>query len=359
MSIKTATPSAKPTTTGHRRLTEAAPGIVLVGALAIFGIWAAVAYPNQFVVGVVVGSILALGALGLTLIYGVLKFAHFAHGDTMLLAAYIAFFFLSGSVVGASGTDVSLPWRLAQLPGATTPIWRFSFGYGLLLAIALAAVVTAALLLLVDRWVYRPLRERRAGLAIFAIVSLGVAIAARSLMLMIWGPTPRFYVTGIRPTITLPGGPRLPTDQLFIMAVAVLLAGAAYLLLYRTTTGRAMRAMADNAELARVSGIDTERVVRTTWVISSVLIAVAGSLLALQSQLKPELGFMLLLPVFAAAILGGIGSPHGALAGGLIVGIIQEVAVSFGIIGPGYKFAVAFVILILVILVRPRGLFGG
>src|SRR5690606_6493036 len=127
---------------------------------------------------------------------------------------------------------------------------------------------------------------------------------------------------------------------------------------YHTATGRMMRAMSDNPDLARVSGIDTEQVVRRTWLVSGLLIAVAGSLLALQSQLKPELGFLLLLPIFAAAILGGLGSPQGALVGGLIVGVVQEVSVSFGPLGPGYKFAVAFVILILVILVRPRGLFG-
>jgi len=358
MSTETVSPRVEAAPARLWRLGDAAGSVVLFGAIGLFVIWSALTHPSQFVAGLVVGSVLALGALGLTLIYGVLKFAHFAHGDAMMLAAYLAFFVLSGNLVGTRGTDVRVPWSFADLPGATEPIWRFSFGYGLLLSMVVAAALAAVILILVDRWVYRPLRQRRAGLAIFAIVSLGVAIAMRSLVLMIWGPTPRFYVSGIRPTLQLPGGPRIPTDQLFIVAAAIVLAVAVYLLLYRTTTGRAMRAMADNPDLARVSGIDTEAVVRTTWLVSGGLIAVAGVLLALQSQLKPELGFILLLPVFAAAILGGIGSPHGALVGGLVVGVLQEVAVTVGPLSPGYKFSIAFVVLILVILVRPRGLFG-
>jgi branched-subunit amino acid ABC-type transport system permease component len=121
------------------------------------GLWALIDRTDQFVVGIVIGSVLALGAVGLTLIYGILKFAHFAHGDSMMLAAYIAFFFLSGRMVGTR-TDTQLPWSLDDLPGATTPILDFSFGYGLLLAIPLAAVVTAGLFLILERLIYRPLR---------------------------------------------------------------------------------------------------------------------------------------------------------------------------------------------------------
>ncbi|MFQ5471909.1 MAG: branched-chain amino acid ABC transporter permease, partial [Dehalococcoidia bacterium] len=128
---------------------------------------------------------------------------------------------------------------------------------------------------------------------------------------------------------------------------------------YRTKRGKAMRAISDNADLARVSGIDTDRITSWTWVIGGGLVASAGVLLALQAQLKPELGFVLLLPLFAATILGGIGRPHGALAGGMIVGIAQEVAVTLDFISPGYKFSVAFVLLILMLLLRPNGLFGG
>jgi len=330
----------------------------------VFGSWAIFAETDAFAVGIVTGSIIALGAIGLTLIYGILKFAHFAHGDSMMLAAYVAFFALTGKVVGER-TDVELSWSLNDLPGATSSIpWPgegdFSFGYGLLLALLVAVVVTAALFIILDRLVYRPLRRRGSGIVIFAIASLGIALAMRSLMLMLWGASPRLYVPGIRPTTDLPFDVRVVTDQIFIFFAALVLAAPLYLLLYRTKLGKAMRAMSDNPDLALVAGINTEQVVTWTWVIGGGLVAAAGVMLALQAQLKPELGFVLLLPLFAATILGGIGSPQGAFLGGMIVGITQEVTVAQDLIdiSPGYKFSVAFVILILILLLRPRGLFG-
>lgn len=323
-----------------------------------FGLWALTAETDAFVVGMVTGSVLALGAIGLTLIYGILKFAHFAHGDSMMLAAYIAFFALTGTMVGERTDTEALPWSLNDLPGATEPILDFSFGYGLLIAMVAAAAAIALLFVGLDRLIYRPLRRRRGGIVIFAIASLGTAIAMRSLILIFWGSSPRFYVPGIRPTTDLPLDIRILTDQIFIFLAAIAAAAVVYVLLFRTKLGKAMRAMADNPDLARTSGIDTERIILWTWVIGGALVALAGVLLALQSQLKPELGFVLLLPLFAATILGGIGSPQGAFVGGMIVGITQEVAVTFGFLSPGYKFSVAFVILIIILLLRPRGLFG-
>ncbi|MCH8995078.1 MAG: branched-chain amino acid ABC transporter permease [Chloroflexi bacterium] len=323
------------------------------------GIWALFAETDAFAVGVVSGSILALGALGLTLIYGVLKFAHFAHGDSMMFAAYVAFFALTGKIVGARpDIDVELPWSIDSLPGATTGIGEFSFGYGLLLAMLVAVVVMAVLFVGLDRLIYRPLRRRRSGFVIFAIASLGVALAIRALMLMLWGGTSRFYVGGLRDTTELPFDVIVVTDQFFILGAALTLTLLLYLLLFRTKLGKAMRAMADNPDLALASGIDTQQIVNWTWVIGGASVAVAGVLLALQAQLKPELGFVLLLPLFAAAILGGIGSPQGALVGAMVVGIVQEVAVTFDFISPGYRFSIAFVILILTLLIRPGGLFG-
>ena len=346
--------------------------LVLVGLwllFLVFGAWAILTRTDAFAVGVVTGSVLALGAIGLTLIYGILKFAHFAHGDSMMLAAYIAFFALTGTVVGERTDTQPLPWSLSDLPGATDRIpWPdqlgggdFSFGYGLLLAALAAALVMALIFIGLDRLVYRPLRRRGSGIVIFAIASLGIAIAMRSLILIFWGPQPRFYAPGIRPTTDLPFDVRIVTDQIFIFFAAILLAGLVYVLLFRTKLGKAMRAMADNPALAEVSGINTEQVIRWTWLIGGALVAVAGVMLALQAQLKPELGFILLLPLFAATILGGIGSPQGAFVGAMIVGITQEV---FAVVGPdigissGYKFSVAFVILTLILLLRPRGLFG-
>jgi branched-chain amino acid transport system permease protein/neutral amino acid transport system permease protein len=334
--------------------------------ILVFGAWAVLTRTDAFAVGVVTGSVLALGAIGLTLIYGILKFAHFAHGDSMMLAAYIAFFALTGTVVGERTDTELLPWSLNDLPGATDSIpWPdqlgggdFSFGYGLIIAMAVSAVAMALVFLLLDFLVYRPLRRRGSGIVIFAIASLGIAIAMRSLMLMLWASFRRLYVPGIRPTTDLLFDVRIVTDQIFIFFTAIVLAALVYVLLFRTKLGKAMRAVADNPDLAEVSGINPEQIIRWTWLIGGVLVAVAGVMLALQAQLKPELGFVLLLPLFAATVLGGIGSPQGAFAGGMIVGITEEVAVTFDFIGPGYKFSVAFIILILILLLRPRGLLG-
>ena len=316
---------------------------------------ALILYTELFVVGIIFGSIIALGAMGLTLIYGIMKFAHFAHGDMMMFAAYLAFFALTGRVVGER-TEVDLGWSLDRLPGATTQLGDLSFGYGLLLAMLVALIAMVAIFIAMDRLIYRPLRQRGSGIVIFAMVSLGIAITVRSLILMLWGAEPRFYVPGIFLSHEFPFGIRLKADQIFIFATVAIVTTLVYFLLFRTRIGKAMRATSDNAELARVSGIDTDQVIRWTWAIGGALVAVAGVLLAIQAQLKPELGFAILLPLFAATILGGIGSPQGALVGAMIVGVTQEVAVEF--LAPGYKFAVAFVILILILLVRPRGLFG-
>jgi branched-chain amino acid transport system permease protein len=333
-------------------------GPALLVVFLAFGLWASIAETDAFVIGIVTGSVLALGSIGLTLIYGVLKFAHFAHGDSMMLAGYLAFFFLTGVIVGERTDTKLLPWTLSDLPGATKPILDFSFGYGLLIAMVIAAVVMAGIFIVLDRLVYGPLRRRGSGIVIFAIASLGVAIAMRSLILIFWSSFGRFYVPGIRSTTSLPFGIRIVSDQIFIFGAAIVMAALVYLLLFRSKLGKAMRATADNPELALASGINTDRVIASTWIIGGILVGVAGVMLALQAQLKPELGFVLLLPLFASTILGGIGSPQGAFVGAMIVGITEEVAVTLGFLSPGYKFSVAFVILVMILLFRPQGIFG-
>jgi branched-chain amino acid transport system permease protein/neutral amino acid transport system permease protein len=336
--------------------------------IAAFITYAFIQERDALTVGVVAGSILALGAVGLTLIYGVLKFGHFAHGDMMMLSAYIALFFMLGHIVGARPSDTVeiLPVTVNDLPGAEDTIWKLSFGYGLLVAMVLAAFVMAGLFITLDRFVYKPLRSRKSGIVIFSIAALGLAIATRATILMIYGPNPRLYTPGIRERLDLPLDISILADQVFILGVAIAVTVATYLLLYHTRLGKAMRAMADNPDLARVSGINTDRIVMATWVVAGGLVAVAGVLLGLQAQLDPQIGFILLLPLFASAILGGVGSPQGAFVGGMVVGMVQEVTVAVeldfirdGFPGPGYKFSVAFVILILILLLRPRGLFGG
>ncbi len=330
---------------------------VLWALITLLFIWSAFAQTQLFVVGIIVGSVLALGAIGLTLIYGILRFAHFAHGDMMMLGAYLAFAFLTGTVVGErANVDVDVGWSLDQLPGATSGLGDLSFGYGFLIALVLAAGVLALLSIGLDRLVYRPLRRRRSGVVIFAIASLGVAFSVRALMLIIWGPDTRPFIPGVHRAQHYPFDVILKTDQIFIFGVALAMAVLVYFLLFHTKLGKAMRAMADNPDLAVVSGINTDRVTMWTWAVGGSLIAIAGVLLSLQAVLKPELGFGLILPLFAAAILGGIGKPQGAFIGAMVVAVSQEVSVEF--FASTYKPGVAFLILILILLLRPRGLFG-
>jgi branched-chain amino acid transport system permease protein len=290
------------------------------------------------IVGTVVGSIIGLGATGLTLTYGVMRFANFAHGDLMTLGMFLAFF-----VVGNLGID-------------GPRVGPFSFGWGLIPATIFAMAVVAALTVSLDHVVFRRLRARGGGIITMAIASLGIGIMVRAIVQMLWGPGTERYASGIQRANTIVGGLKVKPDQFLVVALTILLAVAVYLLLHHTKLGKAMRATSDNAELAEVAGIDTERIRLATWAVGGALIAIAGVMLAIQSQLRFDAGFELLLPMFAATILGGIGNPWGALVGGLVVGISQEVSTEW--INAGLKPAVPFVILILMLIVRPRGLFG-
>jgi branched-subunit amino acid ABC-type transport system permease component len=216
--------------------------------------------------------------------------------------------------------------------------------------------VTAAVALLIDRLLYNPLRGRKSSPVILAMASLGMAFIMRSLIYIVWGPQFLFYTQELRPAWELPWEVRLRPDQVFILAIVLLLVLLLYLFLQRTTLGKAMRATADNPQLAWVCGIDTGRVTAWTWVIGAALAAAAGVLYGVDAQLRPDMGWSFLLPLFAAVVLGGIGSPLGALVGGLILGVVQQVSTAFLL--PTYKPAVAFLVLILLLFVRPRGLFG-
>jgi len=274
--------------------------------------------------GIVLGSIIALGAIGVSLIFGILRFAHFAHGDLMTLGAYFA-------LVGVAG--MNLPMFFAFL---------------------LAIAATAAVSIGIDRVLYR--RLRRSHPIILLISSVGVALMLRSLVQMIWGPDNKIYQAGVQmPWIV--GGLRFKPDWVMIVGGAAALMILLHLFLQRTRLGKAMRAMSDNADLARVSGIDTEKVVIWTWLIAGVLAAAAGIFLGMDTRLHPIMGWKLLLPVFAAAIFGGIGKPYGAIVGALIIGIAQEMSTL--VISPAYKPAVAFALMVLMLIWRPTGLFRG
>lgn len=276
------------------------------------------------VFGIVLGGIVALGAVGVSLLFGILRFANFAHGDTMTLGAYFALF-------GVSTLGLPMP---VVFPFAIT--------------------ATAAAAVAIDHLLFR--RLRRTAPVILLISSFGVALVLRSVVQIVWGPENIVYST----EIVLPWklwGLRIRPTHLIILATTLLLVAGLHLFLTRTRTGKAMRAMADDPDLARICGIDTEAVIRWTWIIGGGLAGAAGIFLAIDTRLNPLLGWNVLLPVFAAALLGGIGRPYGAIAGGFLLGIASEVSTMF--LEPVYKPAVAFALIVLVLVYRPTGILGG
>ena len=276
------------------------------------------------VFGIVLGSIITLGAIGVSLIFGILRFAHFAHGDMMTVGAYLAL------------------------------VCVVQFGWPVYAGLAAAIVGTAVVAVAIDRVVYRHLR--RTAPVILLISSLGMALVLRSAAQLIWGTKNQVYHSGIVVPYDVMGV-RISPNHLVIVAGAVLLVVLFHLYFRYTKMGKAMRAMSDNEDLARISGIDSEKVVMWTWIIGGGLAAAAGVFLALDTRLNPQLGRNLILPLFAATILGGIGKPYGAIAGGMVIGIATELSTAFVL--PAYKPAVAFAIMVLVLVVKPSGIFGG
>jgi branched-chain amino acid transport system permease protein len=296
--------------------------------------------------GLVVGSVIALGAVGLTLTYSILRFANFGHGEFMTWGAYLATSALAMLLAATGG-------------GVMQPLGPFSFGWELIAAMLLAAALTAMLALAVDWLLFG--RLRRGNAITLVIASFGAALALRNLVQFLYGTLPEYYTREIQIAIRLVprdvlGGLRITPDQMLVIGLTVVLMVALQGLLTRTTLGRAMRATSLNPALARVAGVDVEGVIRATWVIGAALAAVAGVLAGVVGQVRPGLGFELLLPLFAAAILGGIGSVRGAVVGGYIVGLAESLSVP--LVGAEYRAATAFAVLILILLLRPTGLFG-
>jgi len=290
--------------------------------------------------GIMLGGVIALGAIGLTLIYGVLRFPNFSHGALVTLGAYIA---------------LTVVWIW---PGQSPALGPFSFGWDLIVGMLVAMPLVGLVALGLDRVVYRRLRMKKSSLVLFAMASLAMAFFLRSMIYLIWGSDFHFYYQGrSHPALELPFGMRVQPDQLFILALALVLVGGLYLLLGRTRLGKAMRATANNPELAQVRGINTERVIAWSWIMSGALAAAGGVMYGLASQLRPEMGFWLLLPMFAAVIMGTIGNPRGALVGALIIGVTIQVSTAF--MNPAYGPAVAFLLMVITLLLRPQGLFGG
>jgi branched-chain amino acid transport system permease protein/neutral amino acid transport system permease protein len=295
------------------------------------------------VYGIVLGSIISLGAIGLSLVYGILRFANFAHGDFLTAGAYVALFMVTGV----------LSW--IGIPDNT--FGSLSFGWRMVIAFPVSMAVVGCVAIALDRILYRKLRQKRSGLVMLAMSSLGAAFIVRMIILIIWGADSLFYRPGLmRPALELPLGIKIRPDQILILFVVLFLVVLLHLFLKKTKMGKAMRATADNMELALISGIDTERIIIWTWGIGGALAAAGGILYGIDVQLHPYMGWNFLIPLFAATILGTIGNIYGALIGGLTIGIAQQVSTAFLL--PTYKLAVAFIIMILILLIRPKGIFG-
>ena len=327
-----------------------------VVALANFVLIPAIAY----------GSQLALGALGVTLIYGILRFSNFAHGDTMAFGAMVT--------ILVTWWFQSLGISIAPLPTA-------------LLALPFGIIGTALLLLGTDRVVYRFYRRQKAAPVILVIVSMGVMFIMNGLVRFIIGPNEQRFADGARFIISarefkqmtgLREGLAIKASAGITVITAIIVVAVLFWFLNRTRTGKSMRAFSDNEDLALLSGINPERVVMYTWMIVAALATIAGVLYGLDKSFKPFTYFQLLLPIFASAIVGGLGNPLGAIAGGFVIAF-SEVTVTYAwkkvlgyllpeslepsglvqLMSTDYKFAVSFAILVIVLLFKPTGLFKG
>jgi branched-chain amino acid transport system permease protein len=302
--------------------------------------------------GLVFSSIIVLGSIGLSLIYSIANFANFAHGDTMTVGAYAALV-----TFGATG---GLGAGLLGLP------------LGFFVALVVGIVAAAVVAVLTEKVVYDGMD---AGSIELLITSIGIAFIYRAIIQMGFGADfTRFDVQTLRPIeALLPYGIRVTQHDVAIVVSAFVLVGGLHTLLQYSDLGRKMRAMADNPDLARISGIRTDRVRLWTWIIGAGLAGSGGVFLGLYNQLSPRMGFNLLLLIFAAVILGGIGSVYGAMLGGFLIGMINQLTPVLGQLGEllplvpdtfaipigiEYANAIAFVIMVAVLLVRPRGIAG-
>jgi branched-chain amino acid transport system permease protein len=319
-----------------------------------------------FVPAIAYGCQLALGALGVTLIYGILRFSNFAHGETMSFGTMVCLFALWW--MQAQGVSI------APLPTV-------------LLALPVGILGTVLFCLLADRWVYRFYRRQKSQPVIFLIASIGLMFFMNGLIRFGIGPDDRIVSDGARFIINarefkratgLSEGLAIKTSQGITVVVTLILVAALFWFLNRTRSGKSMRAYSDNEDLALLSGINPERVVMVTWILTGAVATIAGALYGLDKSYKPFTYLQLLLPIFAAAIVGGLGNPLGAIAGGFVVAF-SEISITFAyrkflaylvpkswepeglvqLLSTDYKFAVSFMILVLVLLFRPTGIFRG
>ncbi|MGB1933161.1 MAG: branched-chain amino acid ABC transporter permease [Candidatus Puniceispirillaceae bacterium] len=316
--------------------------------------------------GLAYGSQLALGALGVTMVYSVLRFSNFAHGELMSFGAMIC---------------VLLTWWMKSA-GISVGIFPTA-----LLALPIAIIATIGLALATDKLVFSYYRRKRSETVTYLIVSVGVMFFTGGLIRFIIGPDDRVFTDGERFLLKartfkevtgLTEGLAIKTSQGVTIVLAFIVVALLFWFLNKTRTGKSMRAYSDNEDLALLSGINPERVVMITWMITGALAALAGTLYGLDKSYKPFTYLSLLLPIFASAIVGGVGSPIGAIAGGYVIAF-SELLVTFAykkvisyltferlvpeglvqLLSTDYKIAVSFVILLIVLLIKPTGLFSG
>lgn len=268
---------------------------------------------------------LGLLAVGLTMVYDLLKFANFSHVSFATVGAYLAL------------------------------VLSTSAGLGIYLAAAIAIPVVGILGVVLDKTVFK--RLRGASPVILMITSFGVSLALRNVIRAIWGSDIRSFDIPLYRGINILGGMITPI-QIGIIAVAVVVMFLFHLLLHRTRLGKSMRATSDNVSLAQASGIQTEKVIQVVWFIGTAFAALAGILIGLDTQIQPRMGFDIIIPVFSATILGGLGNPYGAMLGALALGFAENIGITWLQIPTGYKPAIAFGMLIFILLIRPSGIMG-
>jgi len=293
--------------------------------------------------GILVGSILSLGAIGLTLIMHILRFANFSHAELISLGAYFT--------LTLDKTITALSLVLAsKLPALSVSV-------SLIIAMLLALLITGIIAAIIDVLVFKRLRDN-AGPLTMVFASFGIALIMRNVIGLVYGLKSTHYNSDIAFAMMISADPLLlvKADQLFILALTLVVMVALHLLITKTSLGFALLAISENPTLAQVNGINLAAMVRLAWLLGGALAAIAGVCYALNNQLSPVMGRDLVLSLFAAAIVGGIGSIYGAALGGLIVGLAGSLALVY--IPTGYKPAIPFVIILLALYIRPNGLFG-
>jgi len=317
-----ATPAARALA---RRPQWAAAGVIALFALILIAAYGIHDVAQTGLNGLSLGSVYALGAVGLTLVYGILKLVNFAHGDFLTFGAYAAF------------------------------LMNVTWGVPLVFAVVFGMAMTALLGVLFERVMWGPMRARKAGLLQLLLMSIGLAFVIRYAIQYAWGTQIRSLDVNNFATAEFLGL-RIGRTELVVIVVGFAVLVAVGLMLKYSLLGKQMRALSDNLDLAETAGIDTSRVILYTWLFAGALAGLAGVLAGAVTDIRPELGFGLLLPIFAAVVLGGIGDPFGALAGGIVLGLVIEWSTLF--IDFRWKNAVGFAVLVIVLVLRPQGIFG-